>query len=60
MASKLHPYNVVAYNKTVWDPKSMISQAGIGIRCTWTWINIKPLGSQKDVILNSHGTAHQP
>ena len=50
---EVHPFNVVAYNKTVWDPKSMISQAGIGIRNTWTWINIKPLGAQKDVILNS-------
>lgn len=50
---EVHPFNVVAYNKTVWDPNSMISQAGIGIRNTWTWINIKPLGAQKDVILNS-------
>jgi peptide/nickel transport system substrate-binding protein len=50
---EVHPFNVVAYNKTVWDPKSMISQAGIGIRSTWTWLNITPLGTQKDVILNS-------
>jgi peptide/nickel transport system substrate-binding protein len=50
---EVHPYNIVAYNRTVWDPKSMISQAGIGIRNTWTWINIKPLGTQHDVILNS-------
>src|SRR5215472_7887540 len=50
---EVHPYNIVAYNKTVWDPKSMIPQAGIGIRNTWTWINIKPLGAQHDVILNS-------
>jgi peptide/nickel transport system substrate-binding protein len=50
---EVHPYNVVAYNKTVWDPNSMISQAGIGIRNTWTWINVKPLGVQHDVILNS-------
>ena len=50
---EVHPYNVVAYNKTVWDPKSLVSQAGIGIRNTWTWINIKPLGAQHDVVLNS-------
>ena len=50
---EVHPKNVVAYNKTVWDPASMVSQAGIGIRNTWTWINIRPLGAQKDVILNS-------
>jgi len=50
---EVHPENVVAYNKTVWDPASMVSQAGIGIRNTWTWINVRPLGAQQDVILNS-------
>ncbi len=50
---EVHPKNIVAYNKTVWDPASMVSQAGIGIRSFWTWINIRPLGSQKDVVLNS-------
>jgi peptide/nickel transport system substrate-binding protein len=50
---EVHPSNVVAYNKRIFDPKSMISQAGIGIRNTWTWINIKPLTAQHDVILNS-------
>jgi peptide/nickel transport system substrate-binding protein len=49
----VHPFNVVAYNKAIWDPKSMVSQAGIGVRNTWTWINIRPLGAQHDVILNS-------
>jgi peptide/nickel transport system substrate-binding protein len=37
----------------VWDPKSFVSQAGIGIRSTWSWLNVKPLGAQKDMILNS-------
>ncbi|MBN8891850.1 MAG: hypothetical protein ABS99_06350 [Acetobacteraceae bacterium SCN 69-10] len=50
---EVHPKNVVAYDKTVWDPKSMVSQAGIGIRNFWTWIGITPLGKQQDVILNS-------
>jgi peptide/nickel transport system substrate-binding protein len=50
---EVHPKNVVAYNKTVWDPKSLVSQAGIGIRNTWTWLSISPLGAQKDVVLNS-------
>jgi peptide/nickel transport system substrate-binding protein len=50
---EVHPKNVVAYNKTVWDPASMVTQAGIGIRNTWTWINMRPLGGQKDIILNS-------
>ena len=49
----VHPNNVVAYNKSVWDPKSFVAQAGIGIRSTWSWLNVTPLGAQKDVILNS-------
>ena len=31
----------------------MVSQAGIGIRYFWTWVGLRPLGAQKDVILNS-------
>lgn len=50
---EVHPMNVVAYDKTVWDPKSIQVEAGIGIRNFWTWLSIKPLGKQKDVILNS-------
>jgi peptide/nickel transport system substrate-binding protein len=53
---EVDPENVVAYDKTVWDPASMVSQAGIGIRNTWTWLNIRPLGKQHDVILNSVAT----
>ena len=49
----VHPKNVVAFNKSVWDPKSFVAQAGIGIRSTWSWLNVAPLGAQKDVILNS-------
>ncbi len=52
-AFEVYPKNIVAYNKTVWDPASFVSQAGIGIRSFWTWINIRPLGGQKDIILNS-------
>ena len=49
----VHPKNVVAFNKSVWDEKSFVAQAGIGIRSTWSWLNVAPLGAQKDVILNS-------
>lgn len=49
----VHPKNLVAYNKAVWDESSMVDQAGIGIRNFWTWIALKPKGAQKDVILNS-------
>jgi peptide/nickel transport system substrate-binding protein len=49
----VHPKNVVAFNKAVWDETSIVDQAGIGARNTWTWLNIKPLTAQKDIILNS-------
>ena len=52
----VHPKNVVAFNKNVWDEKSIVDQAGIGARNTWTWLSIAPLGAQKDIILNSVST----
>ena len=52
----VHPKNVVAFNRAVWDEKSIIEQAGIGARNTWTWLNITPLGAQRDIVLNSVST----
>ncbi len=49
----VHPKNLVAFNKAIWDEKSMTVQAGIGIRNFWTWTTMKPKGERKDVILNS-------
>ena len=49
----VHPKNLVAYNKAIWDETSTTVQAGIGIRNFWTWIGLKPKGDRKDVILNS-------
>jgi peptide/nickel transport system substrate-binding protein len=49
----VHPKNVIAFNKAVWDKASIVDQAGIGGRNTWTWLNLKPLTAQKDIILNS-------
>ncbi len=49
----VHPKNLVAFNKTIWDETTMVTQAGIGIRNFWTWTTMKPKGAQKDVILNS-------
>ncbi|MEO3388426.1 ABC transporter substrate-binding protein [Mesorhizobium sp. CAU 1741] len=48
-----HSTVVLAYDKTVWDPASVVDQSGIGIRNTWTFNNITPLGDQKDIIVNS-------
>ena len=52
----VHPKNLTAFNSTVWDESTMVAQAGIGVRSFWTWIGLKPKGTQKDVILNSTAT----
>ncbi|MBL4768407.1 MAG: twin-arginine translocation pathway signal protein [Rhodobacteraceae bacterium] len=49
----VHPKTTFAYDKTIWDPASVVEQGGIGIRNTWTFIGLKPLGDQKDIILNT-------
>ena len=49
----VHPKNLVAYNRTVWDESTMKSQAGIGVRNFWTWISLAPRAGQRDVVLNS-------
>jgi peptide/nickel transport system substrate-binding protein len=52
-AFMVHPKNLTAINTAVWDEKSTVQQAGIGMRNFWTWLSLTPKGSQKDVILNS-------
>lgn len=49
----VHPKQTFAFDKTVWDPASVVNQSGIGIRNTWTFLSLAPLGDQKDIILNS-------
>lgn len=49
----VHPKQTFAFDKTVWDPASVVNQSGIGIRNTWTFLSLAPLGEQKDIILNS-------
>jgi peptide/nickel transport system substrate-binding protein len=48
-----HPFNTFAFDKTVFDPESVVDQSGIGIRNTWTFLSLAPTGDQRDVILNS-------
>lgn len=48
-----HPKSTAAFDKTVWDASSIIDQGGIGIKNTWTFIEARPLGDQRDLILNS-------
>ena len=49
----VHPKSLVAFNQTVWDPKSTVEEEGLGVRNFWTWINLTPLTAQKDIIVNS-------
>lgn len=48
-----HPKSTFAFDKTVWNPASVVNQGGIGIRNTWTFMSLEPLGEQTDIILNS-------
>lgn len=49
----VHPRRSMAFNSDVWDQASIVVEAGIGIRNFWTFLNAKPLGAQKDMILNA-------
>lgn len=49
----VHPKSTFAFDKTIWDADTVVDQSGIGIRNTWTFMAIEPLGDQKDIILNS-------
>ena len=49
----VHPKSLVAFNQTVWDPKSTVEEEGLGVRNFWTWISLVPKTAQKDIIVNS-------
>jgi peptide/nickel transport system substrate-binding protein len=49
----VHPTKVFAFDKTVWDPASIVEQSGLGIKNFWTFVGAAPQGDQKDMILNS-------
>jgi peptide/nickel transport system substrate-binding protein len=49
----VHPEQAFAYDNTIWDAASVVDQSGIGIRNTWTWLALTPLGDQTDIIVNS-------
>ena len=49
----VHPLQTFAFDKTVWDASTTVVQPGLGIKNFWTFSGIKPLGDQKDMILNS-------
>jgi peptide/nickel transport system substrate-binding protein len=49
----VHPRLTYAFNKDIWDEASVVDQAGVGIKNFWTFTSIKPLGAQKDIIVNA-------
>jgi len=48
-----HPQSTYAFNNAVWDAATIVDQSGIGIRNTWTYLEMEPLGDVTDIILNS-------
>jgi peptide/nickel transport system substrate-binding protein len=49
----VHPVNLHAFNKQLFDEKSVVIQAGLGLRNFWNWISMTPRGAVKDIIVNS-------
>jgi peptide/nickel transport system substrate-binding protein len=49
----VYPRRSMAFNTDVWDPATVSEEAGIGIRNFWTFLQAKPLSTQKDMILNA-------
>ncbi len=48
-----HPQSTYAVNTSVWDADTVVDQSGIGIRNTWSYIQMQPVGDVKDIVLNS-------
>ncbi|MEM9549823.1 MAG: ABC transporter substrate-binding protein [Pseudomonadota bacterium] len=49
----VHPLKVYAFDKTAWEPASMVEQPGLGIKNFWSFVNAAPVGDTKDMVLNS-------
>jgi peptide/nickel transport system substrate-binding protein len=55
----VYPRRSMAFNTDVWDPTTVVEEAGIGIRNFWTFLQATPVGTQKDMVLNApQGTQH--
>lgn len=52
----VHPKSTHVYNAAVWKPESVVDQGGIGIRNTWTYMSLDPVGDKRDIVLNSSDT----
>ena len=49
----VHELMDFVYNNEVWEPSSIIEEAGIGIKNFWTFVSATPKGEQKDMVLCS-------
>ncbi len=49
----VYPTKLYAYDNTVFRAGSAVDQPGLGIKNIWTFLQIEPIGDQKDLILNS-------
>ena len=54
----VHPNTLQAFNQQVWNPASIVTQKGVGIRNFWTFVGAEPRGAQRTMIINS-GTVLQ-
>jgi len=52
----VHPKSTYVFNASVWKPESVVDQGGIGIRNTWTYMSLDPVGDKRDIVLNSSDT----
>jgi len=48
-----HPSTPMLVRTDVWDPNSVVEQAGIGIHNFWTWIGLEPVGDQTTIITST-------
>lgn len=48
-----HPQSTYAVNTSVWDENTVVDQSGIGIRNSWSYIQMEPVGAVHDIVLNS-------
>ncbi|GAA0372157.1 ABC transporter substrate-binding protein [Bacillus horti] len=52
----VNPMLSYVFNSSVFEESSLVEMAGLGIKNYWTYINIEPTGTQRDMILNSNDT----
>ena len=48
-----HPKRPVAFRADLFDPKSVVEMAGIGIQNFWTWLRVQPTRDEKSIIANT-------